>query len=235
MWNADWFYCFLMKKSSFISEINILPFHNLIYTLDNKLKLLKPFTSFHDKLARIVGNWRVLRCKTWVSIHMDPEGKLGFGENPYLPTRRAPAHPSHLLLSLVTEKTSCTRCCTKDTALADAGWAGFGFICFTHMGKGSGSVQWEKRHWWKKPNVNTGIIKMLLDKRAKDLIKKGLLISLSWCSFQSPPGTKPMAEEKADAVGAEQETWIRAAPTPRCWFGSGKQENFGSSWQHFWN
>lgn len=148
---------------------------------------------------------------------MDPESKLGFGENPYLPTRKAPAHPSHLLLSLFTKKTSCTQCCTKDTPLVDVSWAGFGYICLTHVGKGSGSVHSVgKMSLVKKPNINAGIIKVLLDKRAKDLIKKGILISLSWCSFQSPPGTKSMAEEKADAVVAEQETSIRAAPTPCC-------------------
>lgn len=41
---------FSEENCTLVSAFNILLFPNLIYTLDNKLKLLKPFAFFHDNV-----------------------------------------------------------------------------------------------------------------------------------------------------------------------------------------
>lgn len=160
MWNADWFYCFLMKKSSFVSEINILPFPNLIYTLDNKLKLLKPVTSFHYKLAQVVETGEFYAAKreypfiwilkaSWdlVRIHTFLHEKH--------------QHTHHTSSCLCSQKRQVVPSIVQKTLpwLMSVG-LGLGIsVSLMWVREVVLSTQWEKCHWWKNPTSTRELLR----------------------------------------------------------------------------
>lgn len=78
-----------------------------------------------------------------------------------------------------------TQCCTEDTPSDGVGWAGFGYIIslvwVREVSCSRGSVG--KMSSVKKPNATMGIIKVLLDNRVKDWIRKWSLDLIELMQF----------------------------------------------------
>lgn len=197
--------------SRLVSELNVLLFPNLIYTLDNKLKLLKPFTFFHGNMLNCSKLESSVMCSTTIYLFIEVKSSISLilraswglvGIQTFL-------HRKHLH----THHTSSFPCPQKRWALSTAlykrrslGWCCVGWVCVYVTCVGIESfLSVGKITSVKKPNTTTGFTKIFLDTRVKDFIWKKSLDLIELVQFsESSRDCHSMAEDKADAVGAGQ-------------------------------